>query len=216
VDPDLEDLPAEAFDERGKVKEEYKETVTRVAYPENHSVWDKVVVSGALTLQQFKEFFEKQHNLTLKSWNFLIGSKEKVPKTSPVYPIVKPLDPALMPSLDLPGKGQAFMAINKNASIPSADKQKYLAMWEKCKASGTLPAFEENSITETSTLLEILKLLEATAKREFSVGNIDAIEIPPVEGRQFCLLPSKFTPLFLRMSDGAEVEDMCAIKINFI
>ena len=41
-------------------------------------------------------------------------------------------------------------------------------------------------------------------------------DVRPVEGRQFCLLPSKFTPLFLRMSDGAEVEDMCAIKINFI
>ena len=217
VDPDLEDLPAEAFDDKGKVKDEYKETVTRVAYPENHSVWDKLVVSGSLTLQQFKEWFEREHNMTLKSWDFLIGTKDKVPKTSPVFPIVKPLDPTLLPSLDLPGKGQAFMAIKGNSAIAPSDKQKYVAFWEKCKASGCIISEESGiSITESSTLLDILKMLEVAAKRELALGNIDAIEIPPVEGRKFCLLPSKFTPKCLRVSDGAVVEDMCAIKITFI
>jgi hypothetical protein len=41
--PDPPGLPDNAFDEQGNIKEEFFEKEKYRAYPEGHSVWDKLV-----------------------------------------------------------------------------------------------------------------------------------------------------------------------------
>ena len=49
-----EQLPADAYDDLGKLKKEYIMEVVKRAYPETHSVWTKLVVPGSLTLKQVR------------------------------------------------------------------------------------------------------------------------------------------------------------------
>lgn len=73
IAPDMSSLPPEAFDATGKVKAEFYETVVRRAYPEKHSVWDKLSVSGDLTIAAFSAWLLQEHQLVLDSWNFIYG-----------------------------------------------------------------------------------------------------------------------------------------------
>jgi len=51
--------------------------VDTVAYPEGHSLWDKIVVpnASAMTLQQLVDFFATQHNLALQELSLPKGEK---------------------------------------------------------------------------------------------------------------------------------------------
>ena len=56
--------------------------VDEVAYPEGHTLWDKVLVPGAskLTLAAFVELFKTQHKLVLQDLGFLekVGGEDKM------------------------------------------------------------------------------------------------------------------------------------------
>ena len=55
--PDDPSVPEDAFDDMGKIKPEFIIKKTRRAYPENHSVWDKLKgVTSDMTLKQFAEW----------------------------------------------------------------------------------------------------------------------------------------------------------------
>ena len=43
------------------------------AYPENHTVWDKLVFPADQTLLQFMTWLEASHGLKLDKWNFILG-----------------------------------------------------------------------------------------------------------------------------------------------
>jgi hypothetical protein len=61
------------YDEGGNIKKEFFEQVVHRAYPENHSVWDKLQCSSSLTLKEFVQWFEEKHSLKLLNWNFIYG-----------------------------------------------------------------------------------------------------------------------------------------------
>merc|ERR1712187_336240 len=94
--PPAAELPTEAFDEKGIMKEEYISKEPYAAYPEKHSVWDKVAVpNGDMSLGEFRTWLSDVHKVTLKNWNFVLGwrrgendeGKEmKIPFSTQIYP----------------------------------------------------------------------------------------------------------------------------------
>lgn len=86
-------------------------TVVRRAYPENHSVWDKIVCPASLTLKEFSAWLSSQHKLQLVSWDFIYGyksvydeeAKKKVSQcvSAPIYPPKPALNYSLLPPLDI-------------------------------------------------------------------------------------------------------------------
>jgi hypothetical protein len=62
-------MPSEAFDAQGKILPEYLTTVVRRAYPEGHSVWDKIECPAHLTLKEFGKWLADTHKLQLVSKN---------------------------------------------------------------------------------------------------------------------------------------------------
>jgi ubiquitin-activating enzyme E1 len=94
IKPNVQELPPEAFNDQGGVKEEFFEKEPYAAVPEKHSVWTKLVVpSGDMKLSEFKSWLIEEHKLELKNWAFVIGWKRdededgkemKVPVSVPV------------------------------------------------------------------------------------------------------------------------------------
>ena len=76
--PRAEELPPEAFDGAGKIKNEYVLEEAFASYPEKHSVWDKIKVPGSLTLEGFRDWLAKEHKLKLRNWSFVLGWKKMV------------------------------------------------------------------------------------------------------------------------------------------
>jgi len=143
VEPSPEEVPEEAFDEAGKIKKEYYKKEAMVAYPENHSVWDKLMVPSNMTLADLVSFFEQEHSLKLTGWSL---------KNDPfVYPPKATYDASVIPDLGLDQR-QAFMAIKGNSAVPQKDKMQVLGLWQKAKRSGEMPKPQrstlEMSITE--------------------------------------------------------------------
>jgi ubiquitin-activating enzyme E1 len=218
-----EPLPAEAYDDRGVVKEEYKEKVVHRAYPEKHTVWDKLTVSGALTLKQFSEWLENEHGLKLRNWDFIYGHKTATDAESktkqvqgvsaPVYPPKPVLDYSLVPSLDLT-LAQASMAIMKTPAAKPT--QQYLGLWREFKAAGAVPpqpALTEDVITESTTLKQILQRMVTLAEQAEAQGAIETKAISSLAGRKFVVIPGSEAPLCQHAETGEDIEHLCAIKI---
>eukprot|EP00428_Durinskia_dybowskii_P061198 CAMPEP_0170384462 /NCGR_PEP_ID=MMETSP0117_2-20130122/16010_1 /TAXON_ID=400756 /ORGANISM="Durinskia baltica, Strain CSIRO CS-38" /LENGTH=1179 /DNA_ID=CAMNT_0010640211 /DNA_START=97 /DNA_END=3636 /DNA_ORIENTATION=- len=217
-----EPLPADAYDERGVVKEDYKEKVVRRAYPENHTIWDKLTVSGSLTLKEFSDWFLTEHGLKMRSWDFIYGHKTSTDLESkakqvqgvsaPVYPPKPVLDYSLLPSLDLTLQ-QATMALMKSSAKPT---QQYLALWREFKAAGAVPpqpAITEDVITENSTLKQILQRMVVLADEAEAQGLVETKAISSLTGRKFVVIPGGETPLCVHAETNEDIEHMCAIKI---
>ena len=218
-----EKLPDGAYDEKGKLKEEYITKVVKKAYPENHSVWDKLVIDGKMTLKVFSTFLADKHGLRLEKWDFIYGhrtkmdeeSKEKmvIGMTASVWPPKVELDYSLIPSLDLTLQ-QATMAIMK--SPKAKPTQKYMQVWREAKAAGiapTQPPPDENAINDTHTLVEILKKMSKRAEREEAAKTIETRAIPSLEGRQFILIPASDVPTCTDIETDDDIEHLCAFKI---
>ena len=129
VDANLEYLSSE---DAAPNPDDHKSKVKIIAYPDNHSKWDHLVVPPEVTtLNQFIDFFKTKHNLTLSAW--AIADKDGQGKQ--LYPLPEVIDPALLPDVTLT-KAQAFQAINANTKIPRTQVHKYLNAWVKLVQSG--------------------------------------------------------------------------------
>lgn len=219
-----EPLPADAYDERGAVKAEYLQEVVHRAYPEKHTIWDKLTVSGDLTLKDFSAWLENDHGLKMRNWDFIYGyktvtdpetkSKQTQGVSAPVYPPKPVLDYSLVPSLDLTLQ-QATMAIMKTPAAKST--QQYLALWREFKAAGAVPpqpALSEDVITEGTTLRQILQRMVVLAEGAEKQGAIETKAISSLEGRNFVVIPGGEAPLCQHIESGDDVEYLCAIKIT--
>ena len=160
-------------------------------------------------------------------WNFVYGSKKvtadgeiKVQNVSaPVYPPKPILNYSLLPSLEL-SVAQATGAIMKNQSAKPT--QQYIALWKQCKAEGKIPSPEEIgaqntvTITENSTLREILEYMAQLATTAEESGKIDSKAISSLTGRKIWVIPSAETPMFKDIDTMEEIDHVAAIKIDII
>ena len=223
VIPTSDELPQEAFDERGVVKEEYVIKTVKHAYPEKHSVWDKLTCSGSLSLKEFALWLKDEHKIKLNSWDFIYGHKNMtdddnkathVSVSSPVYPPKPVLDYSLIPSLELT-MPQATQAIMRTAAAKPT--QQYIALWKEFKAAGAIPAAaalsDKKAITEYSTLKEILEMMAEMAELAESVKSIDTRAVPSLKGRKMWVIPGTETPVCSDLETGEEIEALAAIKI---
>jgi ubiquitin-activating enzyme E1 len=219
-----EKLPDEAYDEKGKLKDEYITKVVKKAYPENHSVWDKLVIDGNMSLKEFSIFLASEHNLKLGNWDFIYGhrtvadenSKDKMVQgaTCRLWPPKLAMDYSLVPSLDLT-LPQATMAIMKTAAAKPT--QQYVLLWREAKAAGVMPPqppLDEDAIADTMSLVEILTKMSKVAEDNERRKTIDTRAIPSLVGRKFIVIPADEVPLCYDIESGDEIEHMCAWKIT--
>jgi ubiquitin-activating enzyme E1 len=213
-------LPDNAYDEKGKLKAEFIEKVQKIAYPDGHSVWDKITCSASFTLKQFSEFLLSEHNLKMTNWDFIVGYKptfdedgKKVGtagESTPVYPPKAVIDYSLLPALDL-SMNDAIKAIMR-AKLP----QEYQKVWKECKARGCLPdpssVNNEDVITADTTIIEILSKMERIGASLEATKQIDARTVTGIHKRRFWIIPSNETPTCIDVNSGEQVETLCAIK----
>jgi ubiquitin-activating enzyme E1 len=229
IKPSVTELPPEAFNDQGGVKEEFYEKEPYAAFPEKHSTWTKLTVpSGDMTLGEFKSWLLDEHKLELKNWAFVIGWKRseddggkemKVPVSVPVYPPPVVIKPELLPALDAT-PAEAMRAIQTNASIPMPQKMKYTGAWQKAKASGELPEAPTDTITPDMSLKSILLSIEEKATAKLEDGGITAKwgkNIDNIKARKFWLIPADETPSCELVKgddeDDVPVRYMASLKI---
>jgi len=226
--PNVNELPSEAFDEQGKLKDEYLIREAYRAYPEKHTSWDKLVVpTGKMTLGEFRSWLENDHKLDLRSWNFIIGWKiqeddgkeVKVPVSCIVYPPPPVLDSSLLPGKDL-SQSDAMKAIMSNTQIPANLKMKYLNEW---KSGAGADQSDITPITEKTSLIDLLHIVAQKSDEAIAKGNINpkfGKTIDNVDKRQFWVIPADETPNCLSIptykdgdDEALEVKYLPAIKI---
>lgn len=227
VIPPASSLPEDAFDEHGKIKPEFYEKILHVAYPENHTIWDKITVNGELTIKQFAEMLQADHGLQLTAWDMVYGyrtvesdgKKETMGVSTKVYPPPLQLDFALLPSLELT-LPQAMQQIMKTPAAKPT--QQYIALWKECKANGTLPAAaiggDEGEgdgkalvpINENMTLKQVLERMSILGDIALSKHEIESKAVSHIEIRKFVVIPS---PSVKVVESGEDVETMAALKI---
>eukprot|EP00933_Yihiella_yeosuensis_P028770 TRINITY_DN22588_c0_g1_i2.p1 TRINITY_DN22588_c0_g1~~TRINITY_DN22588_c0_g1_i2.p1 ORF type:complete len:1213 (+),score=350.78 TRINITY_DN22588_c0_g1_i2:70-3708(+) len=218
--PKAEELPADAFDEKGIMKPEYILEEAYAAYPEKHSVWNKLrVPSGTLTLQGLKDWLKTEHKLEMKNWGFVLGWKKdedegkevKVPFSSQIYPIPVSIDASLLPPLE-DAQGDAMKKIMGNAAIPAPQKMKYLNEWKNAQKAGKLPSSSGAEISMETPLKDILALMEKKAAAALKEGTINpkwGTAISGLAGRRFWVIPADQTPSCnTTPADGSEPVDV--------
>jgi len=228
--PKASDLPADAFDEKGAIKTEFIEVETYAAYPEKHSVWDKLVVpSGSVTLDGFKQWLLETHKLKLKNWSFVLGwrriendeGKEvRVPYSAQIFPIPVSIDASLLPALT-ESQGGAMKAINSNPAIPPAAKMKYLNEWSKAKKTGEMPKADTEIVKGDMALKDVLSMMERKALAAVQDGTLFAkwgTAISGLEGRRFWIIPADQTPSCSTVpedpaAEPVDVRHLAAIQI---
>jgi ubiquitin-activating enzyme E1 len=225
VTPDNDDLPIEAYDEKGSVKKEYMKKVISRVYPEKHTIWDKLTFSASLTLKEFSQVLSNEHGLQLKKWDFIYGYKTTLVDddngknkqiqgvSASVYPTKPILNYSLLPSLDL-NLPQATMSIMKtNQAKPN---QLYINLWRECKLLGKIPEQplinEDQIITENTTIKQILILMEKLAYDAEINKTIETKAISNLELRKFIIIPSSDVPWCVHIDSGDDVEHLCSFK----
>jgi ubiquitin-activating enzyme E1 len=218
-----EELPEDAYDERGVLQNQYITKTVRRAYPEGHSVWDCLRgCTGSTTLKEFAEWLEKDHKLRLVSWDFVLGTRTEVSDgtqstvsvSSPVYPPKPVLDYTLLPALEL-SLAQATTAIMRTAAAKPT--QQYIALWKECKAAGYVPATHGanvDAITYSTTLREILTRMIVLADKSLQESNLQVKSISSLEGRRVWVIPGAETPICRDMDTEEDVEFLASISID--
>lgn len=256
----LELIGKDAFDEKGRVKEEHKIKTSIRSYPNGHSCWDSIKCPGSLTVRQFADWLSSEHKLELNGWHPEIGKKfNNTPRTTQIYPPVKQLDVDVLPPLTVT-PNEMVMALMKNAAI-RPELQKYQKLWKDLRSLPPLtlsaeeaataiealapPGVKESDINqykedlldlwtgcnsagkhvapytipinaETTTLKEVLKLLETACSRlvdkkmlkEAAITHIDSRKIMTI-GKTFGLLCSD-----LSVETNDPIEFMCDIEVD--
>jgi ubiquitin-activating enzyme E1 len=212
-EPDPAELEGmDAYDEKGILKPEFIVKTQQKAYPEGHSVWDKLTCDGNLTLNEFAQWFKTEHNIIMKSWNIIVGyNDQKEPVSCSVFPPPPVLDYSLLPPVDAP-MGEAMKTLMK---LPNS--QQYMNLWRKFKAEGSIPAQSTEAgkdvVTGDTTLKNILRMMEVKADALLGEGKIDQKSISNIDKRAFWLVTSDQTPQ-CETPDFDEVATLAAIKIN--
>lgn len=204
--PKAEELPPDAFDDKGIIKAEYISSEPYAAYPEKHSVWDKIKVpSGNMTLEAFRDWLKTEHKLQLRNWGFVLGWKRtedgegkemRVPYSTQIYPPPLVIDAGLLPPLE-ESQGDAMKTIMGNPAIPPAHKNRYLSEWRTAKATGKLPEAGGEEIKADMTLKDILAVMEKRAEKAMQDGTIWSKwgkAISGLAGRRFWVIPPDQTP----------------------
>ena len=233
--PESESLGGlDAYDEKGKIKEEFVEKNVQKAYPEGHSTWDKIECDGSMSLSKFIEWFKVEHGVIVTAWNMFVGyTSDHSPKTVKVFPTKPPLDFSILPSLDLK-LPDAMKAIN---SVYRVNNLEYINIWRKCKADGAIPSAstgsDSNAITADMTLKEILLKMESLGTELEEKGSICFVRVLSyvtlilnlstvgeivqknmihIGERIFFLIPGEETP-FCETLDGESIKFLASIKI---
>ena len=212
------DVPSEAFDDKGVMKDEFLTKELMVAYPENHSTWDKLVAKGSWSLDAFKRWLSDEHKLRLIQWDMVLGyhGKDRIPVSKPVWPPKPTLDLSLLPSLEL-SMQQATVAIMRTATAKPT--QQYIQAWRDAKANGALPAAngaEKGAlapITAAMTLRELVVRMGTEADQVEKEGRLDLKALSFVNSRVFWLVPSNEAPVCETLEDGNSVATLASIKI---
>jgi len=221
VMPSATDVPADAFDDSGKIKEEYVTSEVKRAYPEGHTVWDKLCVDGNLSLGDFSKFLEEKHGLRMSGWDFIYGrkkvenegKKDLHPVTSRVFPPKPVLDYSLVPDITLT-KAQATQQLMRNPRAKPL--QQYIALWAECAKEGAIPdgpADTGDAITNETTLKQILQRMSAQAEAALDSKLIDEAAISALDGRRFWLIPASDTPMCSHVESYDDVTYLSAFKI---
>jgi ubiquitin-activating enzyme E1 len=229
IAPDVtESLPADAYDEKGKVKAEYYETRVQRAYPEGHSIWDKLTISADLSLKDFARWLDQEHGLLLDSWNFIYGyrtvssdsKKASIGVTAKIYPPAPVLDDSLLPALEL-SLAQATQALMRNVAT-RPQLQAYLALWKQKVSSNNNTDAGDNSpnnthnnsaVSEHTTLREILQQMCRLGEEGVAQGKLESMTVSHIAQRKFVVLPGKETPSCTWKETGESVEYLAALKI---
>lgn len=215
-----EGLPSEAYDDKGKVKDEFLEKTVKISYPDKHTVWDKLNVPGSLTLKGFADWLSSEHGLKMTDWAFAIGTniieeegkKKETAVSTQIYPPKVQLDYSVFPALDM-SIPQATMAIQRNTAIPPALKMQYVAKWKEFKALGSIPEQpprDPNEITADSTLKEILLRMESLGETKEAKKELVSRSVSGIGNRRFWVTDA---PTCQSLESGDSVEHMAAIKI---
>lgn len=218
-----EDLPEDAYDDKGILNDKYITKILKIAYPENHSVWDQLKgCSGSTTLGEFAGWLEHKHNLKMLSWDFVLGSLEKivdghkttVSVSTPVYPPKPLLDYSLLPAIELTLPQATNVIMRTVAAKPT---QQYIALWKECRAAGCIPSTSNgatNVITLDSTLRQILEHMIELAQKLLVENKLHTKTISSLEGRKFWLIPSAETPICRDMASDGDVDFLASIRID--
>merc|ERR1711871_847 len=218
-EPDPADLEGmDAYDEKGKLKDEFITTTNMKAYPEGHSVWDKIICDGSMTLSAFVAWFKSEHNVVVKKWDMIVGYKKVVedgntrydPVSCSVYPPQPTLDYSLLP----PVESSLAEAMKVLMKLPNS--QQYQSLWRKFTTEGFIPpqsAKEKKAIITSETKLkDILKMIETRADMLMEQGKLDQKSVSNIENRAFWLFPSDQTPK-CETIDMDEIYALASIKI---
>jgi len=223
--PKPEDLSAEAFDDKGKVKEEFILSEPYAACPAKHSVWDKLrVKSGSMTLDGFQKWLKDEHKLKLKNWSFVLGWKRtedeegkelRIPCSTQIWPLPVVIDSSLLPPLDA-AQGDAMKQIMGNTTIPQAHKMKYLNEWQQAKRTGAMPKASGDSIKGDMSLVEVLTLMEKKAEQAMQSGVLFpkwGKAISGLAGRRIWVVPADQTPSCETIPEDETAE---AVDVRFM
>ncbi len=224
--PGPEELPVDAYNEQGVLLEEFVLKTVKRAYPEKHSVWNKIVCPGHLTLQEFSDWLAVEHKLKLVSWDFIVGYKAVKDEegkgngtagvSSPVYPPKLLLDYSLLPNLEL-SLGEATRAIMKSPA--AKPNQQYIQLWKECKAAGAIPSFAPDAavlITSSTTIIQVLSRMEAIGIAGEEAKTLDTRTVTGVEKRQFWVVPGSEAPTCLDLETGEEIDKLASIKFELV
>lgn len=218
-----DNLPDEAYNDKGIVNEDYIEKKVKKAYPEGHSVWDKIEVPGTLTLKEFSDWLATEHNLKMERWAFVYGQntvedadgkKMLIPVTTPVFPPKVFLDNSNLPPLDATIV-QAMKLINSNPATKYMS-QAYINLWKTSKSNGCIAPNEvadENAITSSMTLIEILSRMDSISENAEKSKLITSRSISDLKNRSFWIIPGKETPDCVDIITGDEVAFFASLKI---
>lgn len=133
-----------AYDDKGRVKEEFKIKTPIRSYPEGHSCWNSIKCSGSLTIRQFIDWLASEHKLNLDGWFPTIGTKpNKCYKSLKVYPPAVQLDVALLPPLTAT-QNEMIAALRANP-VTKKDQQMYVKLWRDLRSLPPLTLSEEEA-----------------------------------------------------------------------
>jgi hypothetical protein len=125
------------FDDMGNVLWDKVPSHQWVAYPDPHSKWDKIKMSGSLSLDGAIDFLRSQHGLKIKSWGVTVLDENGKTTGKQLYSEAPVGDAALdedilikVAPLDVPEQ-KAKIAIMRCADMKN--KQAYTARWQLLK-----------------------------------------------------------------------------------
>ena len=124
------------FDEQGNIDWDRVPCTKWKAYPDPHTKWDALHLSGSLTLAQAVEHLKTEHNLVMSAWLITLTGEDGKPDGKKIYnePVVDPsLDEVLLlqvASLSLtPDKAKVAIMRCKDM----VNKQSYTQRWSLLK-----------------------------------------------------------------------------------